>query len=212
MICRTRAELPEEYECRKCGDTKPIAEMVLVHRRKTHDYLLRPRCKQCHNDRERGHRRAYKTKYLRRWRRDNAEINESYWRQAQAANRATVTARARVRFWQNHGGILIQSRLRRKGIKVSLAEANRRYRKFGICYPTRFGLTARAERECERIRSAERKLPKHHRHLNVEIRMMMYEDGHFKRPSRQKPPYQVAARRLSAWQRAQGHGLELVAA
>jgi hypothetical protein len=34
----------------------------------------------------------------------------------------------------------------------------------------------------------------------------MYEDGHFKSPSKQKPPYQVAARRLSQWQRAQGHG------
>lgn len=212
MICQTRAELPEEFGCKKCGRTKALEEMVLVRRRRTHDYLLRPRCKKCHNTRERGHRREYKTKYLRRWRRDNAEINESYWRQAMAANRTALKLRARVRFARHHQAILIQSRLRRKRIKVSLREADRLYRKYGRCYPTRFGLTAWGLRECERIRSAERRLPKHQRHRNVEIRMMMYEDGHFKKPSHQKPPYQVAARRLSAWQRAQGHGLALKAA
>ena len=48
MICKTRAELPEEYGCRQCGDTKPIKQMVLVHRKRTQDFLLRPRCKKCH--------------------------------------------------------------------------------------------------------------------------------------------------------------------
>jgi hypothetical protein len=146
------------------------------------------------------------TKYLRRWRKDNAELNESYWRQYQATNRPTITARAAVRFWQNHNGILIQGRLRRKGIKVSLAEANRLGRKYGCCYPLRAGLTPWALRECERIRSGQRRLPKYKRNTQVEIRMMMYEDGHFKSPRRQKPPYQIAAKRLSQWQREQGHG------
>jgi hypothetical protein len=53
MICKTRAELPAEYGCLLCETTKLIDEMVLVHRRRTHDFLLRPRCKTCHNKRER---------------------------------------------------------------------------------------------------------------------------------------------------------------
>jgi hypothetical protein len=203
VICKTFAELPAEYGCRKCGATKPIAEMVLVGRKRTHDFRLRPRCKECHNESERGKRRKWKTKYLRRWRRDNAELNESYWRQRNAQLREELTQKARVRFERFHFPNLIQRRLRRKGIRVTLAESKTLYRKYGCCYPLRAGLTPWGLREYERIRSGQRKLPKFKRNTPTEIRMMMYEDGHFKIPARQKPPYQVAARRLREWQRSQ---------
>jgi hypothetical protein len=204
MICKARVELPEKYGCRKCGAEKLIAEMVLVHRRRTHDFLLRPRCKACHNKAEKGHRRAYKTKYLRRWRRANAELNRTYWKERNARlGKPLLAAKAAVRFRENHFPLLIQARLRRKRIKVSIGEAKRLYRKYGCCYPLRAGLTPWALRECERIRSGQRRLPKHERHTPTEIRMMMYEDGHFKKPARQQPPNQVAAARLRKWQRLQ---------
>lgn len=97
MISKTRAELPPEYGCRVCGATKPIGEMVLVHRRRTRDFMLRPRCKLCHNAREKGHRREYKRKYLRRWRKENPEVNESYWKPKLAERRPIVNERARQR-------------------------------------------------------------------------------------------------------------------
>src|ERR1700722_1819081 len=123
------SELPEEYGCAKCGDTKPIAEMVVVRLKTRKQILLRPRCKKCHNDRERGHRREWKRKYLRRWRRDNAALNESYWR---GRSRLKQNAYSYNHFLQNHDAILIQGRLRRQlSMKVSLAEARELLRKHG---------------------------------------------------------------------------------
>lgn len=213
MICKTFADLPREYGCRKCGATKPVGEMVLVHRKRTHDFLLRPRCKECHNKAERGNRREYKTRYLRRWRRDHPELNESYWKQRTADLREQLTAKAARRFWGNHDALLIQGRLRRQlGMKVTISEARELARKYGCCYPTRHGLTAKGLRECERIRSATRHKGKPLR--PVEIRMMVYEDGAeppvTKRdgntwprfviePRLQKPPYQNAALKLREW-------------
>jgi hypothetical protein len=228
MICKTRAELPAEYGCRLCGATKPLDKMVLVHRRRTHDFLLRPRCKLCHNASEKGHRREYKRKYLRRWRKDNSEINESYWRQAQAANRPQLNARCYARFRKNHAAILIQGRMRRQtGTPVSLAEAKELLRRYGRCYPTRYGLTQKGLRECERIRSRLRAAARAGKKVtmprNVEIRMMVYADGtgeadsvegqepeRFVIPPRlQKQPYQRAARRLRAWHRQRGANASL---
>src|SRR6185295_11057083 len=74
--------LPSEGFCSHCGKLKPIGEMLVVHRKREGDYYMRPRCKQCHNKRERGHRREYKRNYLRAWRKRNAALNESYWRDA----------------------------------------------------------------------------------------------------------------------------------
>jgi hypothetical protein len=36
-----------------------------------------------------------------------------------------------------------------------------------------------------------------------EIRLIVYEDGYFIKPKRQKPPYQHAAARLRKWQAEQ---------
>lgn len=200
MRTRLRSELPEKYGCRICGEEKPVDEMLLV---KTGGYfLLRPRCKDCHNARERGHRREYKTKYLRLWRKRNPELNESYWRQRNAEHRAELTARAYARFQKNHDAVLIQGRLTRHGFPCTLREARELLHKYGPCYPTRYGLTPKGLRECERIRAAQRRHPSRQKMSSLEIRIMLYEDGYYMTPSRQKRPYQHAARRLREYQAA----------
>lgn len=220
MICKTLAELPPEYGCRKCGAVKPIEQMILIRRRRTHDFLLRPRCKDCYNVREKGHRREWKRKYLRRWRKDNAELNESYWRQRNAAKRVELNARAYKRFRKNHAAILIQGRMRRQaGMRVSLAEAKRLLRKYGRCYPTRAGLTPRGLRECERIRSRFRSAQRSGKTVKIprpiDIRMMVYADGREPadpaeaaapdafviEPRLQAMPYRSASKQLSDWHR-----------
>lgn len=198
MVVEHLSELPAEHECLICGDVKPVGEMVVVRLKKQKKILLRPRCKKCHNERERGHRREYKRNYLRRWRRWNHELNESYWRQRNAEKRVEINARCYKRFRRHHAAILIQGRLRRRlGMKVSIAEARRLAKTYGVCYPTRFGLTPFGLAECERIRSNMRRIGKH---LHpVEIRMMVYEDGHFKEPRLQQMPYRRAAQQLQRW-------------
>ena len=174
--------------------------MMLVHRRKTNDYLLRPRCKACNNARERGARREWKTKYLRRWRRENKGLNESYWRTATELNREKINSRARKRFIENHDALLIQGRLRRRlGLRVSIDEANKILKRYGRCYPTQFGLTPEGKKECERIRSRMRRVERAAPSL-IEIRMMVYEDGHYIKPNRQPIPYRKASERLSKLQ------------
>jgi hypothetical protein len=226
VICKRRADLPAEYGCRQCGATKPIKKMVLVRRRKTRDYLLRPRCKDCHNENEKGHRREYKTKYLRRWRENNAEVNESYWR---GRDRAASNATSYKHFTKNHAAILIQGRLHRAGVQVSLREARSLLRQYGRCYPTSFGLTEKGKRECERIRSRFRNARYQARKRGmkeppaprpIEIRMMVYADGRpdhgrpdpaeaaapdaFVIPPRLQPvPFRVASKRLKEWHRSQ---------
>ena len=116
MIVDSFSDLPEEYGCNVCGATKPIGEMVVVQLRQRKKVMVRRRCKKCNNARERGHRREYKTKYLRRWRKNNAELNESYWRQSQADKRVELNARAYTRFRKNHAAILIQGRMCRYGM------------------------------------------------------------------------------------------------
>ncbi len=202
--------LPKEGRCNTCQDVKPIREMAVVHLRREKLYYMRPRCKNCHNKRERGHRREWKRKYLQRWRRENAAVNESYWKgDADIRERARVRAAARLKDPQYHEAILIQGRLRRHGIKVSLKEAKELLKEFGRCYPTRFGLTSAGLRECERIRSALRSRPKHRRPSSFEIRIMVYQDSprgthgrFFIKPSLQPMPYQNAAEKLRALQRA----------
>lgn len=198
MKVRSMAELPEKGSCLKCGNEKPVAQMIVVRLRKEGLIYLRPRCKDCHNEFERGHRREWKKNYLRRWRRWNSELNESYWRQRSSAKRSEINARAYKRFRRHHAALLIQGRLRRRlGMKVTLAEAKRLAKTYGVCYPTRFGLTEWGLKECERIRSNMRRIGKH---LHpVEIRMMVYEDGHFKEPRLQQMPYHRASQQLREW-------------
>ncbi|MCU1284455.1 MAG: hypothetical protein JWO13_805 [Acidobacteriales bacterium] len=208
MRFKTRADLPATATCnsKACvGKEKPISEMVVVRHRKTGEFSLRRRCKECHNDSERGHRREYKTKYLQRWRRHNAELNRSYWKQSQQENREKINANARRRVRKHHHAILIQGRLRRRlGMSVTLAEARQMLRTFGPCYPTRFGLTPSGLRECERIRAALRRSGSKMISA-IEIRMMVYADqeNFFIKPSAQKIPYQAAAESLRRWQAEQ---------
>lgn len=223
MIVDHFTELPEQYGCAKCGDTKPIGEMVVVRLKTRNKIMLRPRCKKCNNERERGHRREWKRKYLRRWRRDNAELNESYWR---GRDRVTQNAYAYKHFRKNHAAVLIQGRMRRQtGMCISLAEARKLLRKYGRCYPTRWGLTPRGLRECERIRSRFRLARKSGKKVEmprpVEIRMMVYADGCEADPAEgsgpdnfviaprlQKQPYQRAAQTLRRWHSEQRNRTE----
>lgn len=196
-------QMPKTGLCRKCMEEKPIKEMIVVRHKKQKKFSLRCRCKKCHNEKERGYRREYKTKYLRRWRKNNPELTESYWKDHQAENRPIMAERARKRIEKYHYAILIQGRMKRRlGTSITVHEAQELLRTFGPCYPTRFGLTPSGLRECERIRSAQRRLPAGKRDKPVEIRMMVYADSkhHFIKPRLQKPPYQTAAQRLSQWQ------------
>lgn len=202
MKVKTLAELPEKYLCRRCSAEKPVSEMSIVRLRKEGLIYLRPRCKDCQNKFERGRRREWKRNYLRRWRRWNAELNESYWRQRNAEKREELNASHYARFQKHHAAILIQGRLRRRlRMKVSLAEAEKLVKTYGVCYPTRYGLTEFGLKECERIRSKMRNIGK--RLHPVEIRMIVYEDGHFVKPSRQKMPYKWASEQLKKWQAQQ---------
>jgi hypothetical protein len=196
MRAKSLQELPANYGCNVCGEEKPVAEMMLA--RTGNLFRLRPRCKACNNAAERGHRREYKTKYLRRWRKWNPELNESYWRQSAKEKRVETNARCYNRFVSNHAAILIQGRLRRRlGMKVSIAECRRLAKKFGCCYPSQFGLTPDGLKECERIRSRMRAVGE--KVSQIEIRMMVYEDGYYIKPNRQRMPYQRAAERLRRW-------------
>jgi len=173
--------------------------MIVVRLRKRKKVMLRPRCKDCNNKRERGHRREWKRSYLRRWRKWHADLNRSYWTQRNSERRLEINASALRRFQKNHHAILIQGRLRRRlDMHVSLVEAKALLKEYGPCYPTRYGLTPFGVRECERIRSNMCRLGKH---LDAtEIRIMVYADGHYKKPSIQQVPYQRAAEQLRRWQ------------
>lgn len=193
---------PAEYKCNACGLTKPVAEMISVRLRREKLYYLRPRCKACHNAKERGHRREWKRKYLQRWRKQNAALNESYWRNDRVKEQCRVNAARRLSDQQYHDAILIQGRMNRRGMGISIKEAQGLLRRFGPCYPTRFGLTPKGLKECERIRAALRRRGAK-RISPFEIRLMVYEDAksNYIKPRLQKRPYQNAAEKLRKWQR-----------
>lgn len=210
----TPSLLPKEGRCNICGDTKPILEMIVAHLKRKKLYYLRPHCKQCHNRRERGHRRDYKKRYLRRWRRENAALNGSYWKgNAERRESARVNRARRLLNQDHHDAVLIQGRMRRRGANVPLKEAKELLKRFGCCYPSRFGLTPAGLRECERIRSVQRSRGSR-RFSAFAIRLMVYEDGIDEQGRRPKPylvikpgeqpnPYQSAAENLRAWHRRQ---------
>lgn len=195
------ADLPVRYRCRLCGRQKKREQMVVVFIRAEAVYRMRPRCKECHNERERGHRREWKTEYLRRWRETNKELNDSYWKNPRAQEK--LTRNARRRWLVHHDAILIQGRLNRKRYAISLTEAKELLRKFGPCYPTRFGLTAEGLRRCENLRSQQRRKSPRQPLTPLEIRLRVYDEGLFIKPSRQERPYQHASTQLRLWQQAQ---------
>lgn len=197
-------QFPVEYGCKLCETSKPLQEMVLVFLRTEKVYKLRPRCKECHNARERGHRREWKKQYLQKWRKNNAKLNESYWRNDQAKEQHRVNAKKR--FDQKHEAILIQIRMRKRGYPTSIAEAEALLKRFGPCYPTKAGLSKRGLRECERIRSALRRQKKK-RISTFEIRLMVYDDdkSNYIKPRRQKKPYQHSANTLRKYHQEKKH-------
>lgn len=195
MNYASRDQLPEAATCNKCAAEKPLAEMVVV-RLSGGVFYVRPRCKACHNAAERGHRRAWKLAYQRRWRKRNADIDRSYW-QNDPDRKEKNRKRAAARFAdpQTHHAILIQGRLRRKaGLHLPLQECRELLKRFGPAYPTPQGLTPTGLKECERIRAKGRRAGKVI--PAIEVRLMMYEDGHFLKPSRQQIPYKGYAQNL----------------
>ncbi len=194
-------DLPARYRCRLCGKQKKREKMVVVHIKAEGIYRMRARCKECHNERERGHRREWKTEYLRRWREENKGLNDSYWQNPRAQEK--LTENARRRWLENHDAILIQGRINRKGYRVSLSEAKELLEKFGPCYPTRFGLTEEGLRRCERIRNRQRRNAPRRPLSPLEIRMQVYDEGLFIKPHLQTRPYQHASTTLRLWQAAQ---------
>lgn len=172
-------DLPAEGHCVLGNHTKPRSEMV-VYRSKRDGYVMRPRCKECHNAGERGHRREYKRNYLRAWRRRNKSLDRSYWNNPTQRRKSTLRARG---YRERDGeAITIQRRLREQlNERVTLAEARELLLKFGPGYPTRYGLTEEGLRECERIRSRLRSAARRNRHRvrvrNIEIRVLVYQDA-----------------------------------
>lgn len=210
-------DLPSERTCNTCGETKPRDEMIIQFRRTDGKpyYYFRPKCKACHNAHEQGHRRDYKRKYLQNWRRNNAKLNESYWKDNDQVREA---ARVRAQnFSQEHkDAIAIQRRLRNRGEFVTIEEARELLAKYGRCYPTRFGLTKAGQRRCEQIRSRLRNRSArpgsfgYRMMTSFEIRLMVYEESEedvhlLISPELQPVPYQAAASNLKRfWNRKKG--------
>jgi len=196
------SDLPTEHHCNQCGKTKPLVEMLVIHIRKSGAYELRPRCKDCQNKRERGHRRPYKTSYLKRWRAKHRKTDKSY----RETDKYRETARLRQSKYieQHHDQMAIRRRLMTRGIRVTLKEAAALLQRFGPCYPTRFGLTKKGLSECERIRSKLRRSNRTKKFSSFDIRLMVYEDGLFITPGRQPIPYERQAERMRELRRSQG--------
>jgi hypothetical protein len=196
----TLEELPQEYGCNKCGEIKQLSEMVVVFSRKEKEYRLRPRCKKCHNESERGHRREWKRDYLRRWRARNAEKNRGYWK-----DRPDYLDRSRAssaRYNERHRDALaIRRRLKGNGVEVSVAEAEELLKKFGLAYPTRSGLTPEGLRRCEHIRSEQRRAGREGRLSPFEIRIKVYDEGLFIEPGSQTRPYRRRGENLRNFRR-----------
>lgn len=205
-------DLPTERTCNHCGETKPREEMVITRLHTEGIFYMRPKCKACHNKRERGHRRDYKAQYLQNWRKKNAEVNKSYWSNAEQRERARLRAAARSEVDKN--AIAIQRRFLTQGVNISIHEAREYLAQYGRCYPTRFGLTPRGLAECERIRSRlrSRNVDRRRRQSAFEIRLMVYEEGGIFviQPDQQPIPYAAAAERMRNYQR-QSHSRSMEA-
>lgn len=197
------SDLPAEFGCKQCTAVKPIDDMCVVHLKREGVYYVRPRCKECHNEKEKGHRREYKREYLRAWRKKNRALNDSYWKDdPEVREKARINAQKRLSNVETHEATLIQGRLRRSlDEHVSMTEAKELLRTFGRCYPTRFGLTPEGLKECERIRANQRRKKPRFKLRPIEIRVMVYEDGLHIAPTKQPIPYESAAENLRRWHR-----------
>lgn len=209
MTAARIADLPATVVCIQCNQQKTLVEMIVVHIKRDQVFRVRPRCKECHNARERGFRREYKRNYLRRWRRANPELNDSYWKGSDhVREKNRVNSAKRLADPQYRDAVAIQRRLRTKNISVSIDEAKELLGKFGRCYPTRFGLTLKGIRECERIRSRLRgRTAKADRRMvnSFDIRLMVYEQsedepGLVIPPAEQPVPFQFASERFKRMQ------------
>lgn len=204
-------DLPSEYGCNICGETKPLVDLCLT--RTEGIYQLRPRCKACHNELERGHRRDYKRRYLQNWRKNNAVLNDSYWKDNPEVREA-ARVRAANRSQADKDAIAIQRRLRTQGQIVTIDEARELLAKYGRCYPSRYGLTVRGLARCEQIRSRLRNRKGKRTSFgyqmlsSFEIRVMVYEESdeepsYIIPPDQQPIPYQKAAEKLRQYHRNQ---------
>jgi hypothetical protein len=192
-------DLPAEVYCTKCRETKPLDKEKL--------FCVKRICKACQNARERGHRREYKRDYLRRWRSRNPELAKSYYQND--PDFAEQARRRAAKYNKRHGDAArIQGRMRRRGMPVSIVEAQQLLKQFGRCYPSRFGLTTKGLKECERIRARLRMRAKNNTFAgrkiqsSFEIRLMVYEQsledpGLLIPPAEQPVPYQAASRTMT---------------
>lgn len=168
------SELPEKAFCLQCQTEKPISEMMVIWTRKIKRFRIRPRCKKCHNEREKGNRREYKRNYLQNWRKKNPELNRSY-----LPDKATANETRKSFYHKNREAMLIQVRMRRRGIYLTLDDCRSILHKFGRNYMMPSGLSKEGKQECERIRSRLRNRTKngHRMPKNWEIRLMVFEDA-----------------------------------
>lgn len=157
MTFASAAALPPSAICRQCGAEKPLAQMVVLRQRGTGRLRVRPRCKDCHNARERGHRREWKRNYLRGWRALHPDLDRQYYQAAAERNEARLRQQRLSRFRRDHAAYLIQGRLRKRGILCPLAEARELLREYGPAYPLVCGLNRAGRREAERLRSQARR-------------------------------------------------------
>lgn len=167
----------------------------------------------CNNIAERGHRREYKRQYLKNWRKNNPELNNSYWK-GDAQVREAARVRAATRSQADKDAIAIQRRLRTQGESVTIAEARELLAKYGRCYPSRYGLTDLGLRRCEQIRSRLRNRKGKRASFgyqmlsSFEIRVMVCEESEGEKglvipPDQQPVPYQKAAENLRRYHRNQ---------
>lgn len=199
------AELPEKAFCKLCELEKPITEMMVAYLRKEKVFRVRPRCKECHNESEKGKRRDYKTKYLQKWRKKNPQLNKSYWDNPESKEKARINAYNR--FTEKHEAILIQGRMNRRGMNSIIEQAEEFLKLYGRCYPSRLGLSKAGLRRFEQIRSRLRQR-KAKKFDSFEIRLMIYEESEEEKsliipPIQQQVPFKVASERFKQWHRNQ---------
>lgn len=203
MKARHFSDLPAIAHCNKCDKDKPLVEMIVFRRTSDGLYHLRKRCKECAYAYNRT-LQEWRREYLRKWRKQNAALNRSYWDNPEVKERSSQNMRKFQAI--NREALLIKNRLWRRGHPCTIAEAREYLKKYGPNYPTIHGLSNEGKREVERIRSSYRRMGKAVSHF--EIRLMVYEDSAeeprlLKKPGTQKFPYKNAAHRLRTWHQQQ---------
>jgi hypothetical protein len=203
MRAKLFSDLPAVAHCNKCDKDKPLAEMIVFRLASDGLYHLRKKCKECASAYNRTFQ-EWRREYLRKWRKENPELNRSYWDNPEVKERSLQYTRKFNTI--NREAILIKNRLRRHGQPCTIAEAREYLKKYGPNFPTIHGLTSAGKREVQRIRSAYRRAGR--QITAFEIRLMVYEDSAeeprlLKKPSTQKFPYKTSAHRLRTWHQQQ---------